>query len=320
MADAALAAVASYEQSGMRFRWGVPSSSDAGLYFSIDAPATHTWAGLGIGEGMRDSTMFLVYADGDGNVTLSTRRGAGYSMPQHMDIAGTELVAGSGVRDGRMVANVRCAGACASGLDLDGGNSWFTAWKAGAGAMDTSNVEAPIQFHDGARVFDVDLSQASIASDANPFVDSSASGGDDNNSAVSSSGGGGGERQTLASAHGVVMSVAFLVLYPIGAMLMPLLGKWLAHGLMQLVAYLTMWAGFGIGIYLSKNGPPVSGPWEARSNVCREGDRHILTPATALLRLAQGPGHHPRRAAGPPARHRMAAPPPFRQAPEARHH
>ncbi|KAF4124018.1 integral membrane protein [Geosmithia morbida] len=270
MGDVAVAAVASYEESGIRFRWGVPSesvdSADSGsLYFSIDAPVTKSWASLGIGSGMRGSSMFLVYTDGKGNVTLSTRLGTGHRMPRYASDSGATLVAGSGVHDGRMVANVRCSGSCSSGLDLGGTDSWIAAWVTGD-ALDTDDIEAPISIHDGVGIFDVDLSQAGIASDSNPFLGgSTGDSGDDDTGAVTSGGGGqgggGGEsHKTMVSAHGFIMSVAFLILYPLGAMVMPLFGKWIAHSAVQMVAYLAMWAGFSLGIVISHGLPLFSSP------------------------------------------------------------
>lgn len=52
--------------------------------------------------------MFIVYTDGSGNVTLSPRLGTGHTMPQFNSDAQVSLLEGSGVSNGKMVANVRC--------------------------------------------------------------------------------------------------------------------------------------------------------------------------------------------------------------------
>lgn len=44
------------------------------------------------------------------------------------------------------------------------------------------------------------------------------------------------------------MALVMVVLYPLGSALMPLLGKWLVHGVWQGLAYLLMWAGFALGV------------------------------------------------------------------------
>ena len=61
---------------------------------------------------MAGSTIFAMYQDGKGNVTISARDGgAGHVEPQFDSaiFAGVELLAGSGVVNGVMTANVRCA-------------------------------------------------------------------------------------------------------------------------------------------------------------------------------------------------------------------
>lgn len=219
---------------------------------------------------MSGADIFLLYQDGDGNVTLSTRQAKGHKMPEWSEVSGVDLIEGSGVTNGRMVANVRCAD-CGS-LDLKGDNDWIAAWKAGE-PIDSSNPRAPIEYHDSRVMFSVDFSQASISSDANPFWKSEDSGdsedsgnsedsGDSGDSGNSGDEGGsavteeeGDKTDTLVLAHGVVMAIVFVVLYPLGAMVMPLLGKWFIHSASQLVAFLLMWAGFGCGyVYAHRDG------------------------------------------------------------------
>lgn len=77
-----------------------------------------------------------------------------------------ELVAGSGVENGFMVANVRCSD-CSS-LDLRGSNNWISAWKKGE-AINSADPAATITYHDGHYNFEVDFNQAKISSDSIPF-------------------------------------------------------------------------------------------------------------------------------------------------------
>jgi hypothetical protein len=104
-------------QTGITYAVGIPSSSTISssstgpLYFSLTAPTSYEWVGLGIGTDMSGATIFVMYADGTGNVTLSARDGgAGHVEPQ-WDSAlqkGITLLEGSGIVGGNMVANVRC--------------------------------------------------------------------------------------------------------------------------------------------------------------------------------------------------------------------
>lgn len=102
---------------GPTYSVGIPSGSTisdstaGGIYFQLSAPTSYAWAGLGIGEQMRGATIFVMYADGKGNVTISGRAGnQGHVQPVFDSSlqAGVTLLAGSGIVDGKMVANVHC--------------------------------------------------------------------------------------------------------------------------------------------------------------------------------------------------------------------
>ncbi|KAL7902245.1 hypothetical protein HDV63DRAFT_361144 [Trichoderma sp. SZMC 28014] len=260
--------------SGVCFEWGVPdATAKAGsgdIFFQLKAPTSWQWIGLGIGTSMPDSNMFIMYQDGKGNVTLSTRPGANHVMPTFKARSDVELLAGSGVVGGNMVANVRC-GNCTN-LDFSGQSNWISAWKSGD-ALDSTNPAAIISQHDSMTLFQVNLGKASISSDSNPFSGSSASnsGSSSGNNSGSSSGDGDGDSdgngnggavsgvsssstpsQTLPTAHGFIMSVVFVILYPLGSSLMPLIGKWYIHASWQTIAFLLMWAGFGIGVFIAR--------------------------------------------------------------------
>ncbi|KOS19249.1 hypothetical protein ESCO_001005 [Escovopsis weberi] len=251
--------------NGLCFDWAIPQSSqddDQGpIFLRIQAPTSYEWVALGMGPDMPDSSIFVIYQDGAGNVTLSTRPGADHVMPLYTPVSDVELLAGSGVSSGSgsgeqqtlMTANIRCGAWCAR-LALAGSNPWIAAWRSG-GPMDSPDPAAPLAQHDNHDQFAVDFSIAGVVpASGNPFMAGDFSG----SSAGGSSGSGDGAAASavtnlgvslaaLRSAHGLIMAIVFLVLYPVGAMLMPLLGRWHAHAAWQLVAFLAMWAAFGIG-------------------------------------------------------------------------
>ncbi|KAG8414106.1 hypothetical protein J3458_011756 [Metarhizium acridum] len=243
------------------FRWGVPeaaaSTGSGSVYIQIRAKASYQWVGLGIGDHMNGADMFVMYADGAGNVTLSTRRGLNHVMPVYKTNAGVELLAGSGEMNGQMVANVKCS-SC-SKLALGSSNAWLSAWKHGR-SLASTDLDAQIGYHDGNALFSVDFSKATILSDQNPFAGGDDNAGDSTSGSGSGSAPGGGvvvvvqddPIQTLMYAHGIVMAVVFVLGYPIGAILMSLLGRWAIHAGWQLVTFLAMWAGFGVGYTLAR--------------------------------------------------------------------
>ncbi|UKZ96621.1 uncharacterized protein TrAFT101_011399 [Trichoderma asperellum] len=251
----ALAATASFcATTNVCFQWGVPDASakagSGNVYFQLKAPTSEQWVGLGIGSSMPDSKMFIMYQDGKGNVTLSTRPGANHVMPIYKPRNDVTLLSGSGVVDGNMVANVRCGGC--TDIDLAGSTDWIAAWKSGS-ALDETSPSAVLIQHDDTSQFSVNMSTASISSDSNPFVgtaSSSNSGGTPG--AVTVIGSSDSSTQTLGCAHGIIMSIVFICLYPVGAVIMLLIGKWYLHAAWQMIAFLGMWAGFGLGVTAAK--------------------------------------------------------------------
>jgi hypothetical protein len=96
----------------------------------------------------------------------------------------------------------------------------------------------------------------------NPFSSGNGNGGNGNND-FSNSGGFNVNsyltgRQGILIAHGVLASLAFVIFFPLGAILIRLASSprlWLIHGVFQIFAYLLYTAAFGIGIYIVNSVP-----------------------------------------------------------------
>lgn len=262
---------------------GVPqstaSSGSGTLYFQVQSvAASYSWVAIGTGAGMADSNIFVLYPDGSGNVTVSTRLGTGRTAPQPHSDTRFELLAGSGIEGGILTANVACYN-CESWeggeMDLEGrSTAWIAAWREGS-PLETASAEARISQHQGRDQFRMDLSSAQLAQDANPFV--TGAGPTDGGNANGGNGGDGdaagdgaletgnaggassaGSPVNMLLVHGVIMTVTFTFLYPLGAMMIPLVGKWYIHAGCQVVAFLTMWAGFATGYITARNVGSVS--------------------------------------------------------------
>ncbi|KAK1768357.1 hypothetical protein QBC33DRAFT_577423 [Phialemonium atrogriseum] len=250
--------------NGVCFSVGVPSSSasagSGNIYFQITAPTSAQWVAMGPGTDMADSYMFIMYEDGKGNVTLSPRQGTRH-VPPRLDTSASAakltLLAGSGVSsDGRtMTANVACANceSLAGGGKLsitDTKSNWIAAWKSGP-SFSTTSLSQQLSVHDDTVEFQLDLTKATLSSDKNPFFHSAVS---DPDSDSGSSGGGvtvtsdNKENNAIMLAHGVIMAIVVVILYPFGSLLMPLLGKWRVHAAFQMLGFILMWAGFGLGV------------------------------------------------------------------------
>ncbi|KAK4241585.1 hypothetical protein C8A03DRAFT_30310 [Achaetomium macrosporum] len=263
---------------GLCYSIAVPTSSaNAGsgnIYFQVKAPTSLQWVALGTGSSMTGSNIFVIYQNGNGNLTLSSRLGQGHSMPT-LDTSSTAarltLLAGSGVEGSTMTANIACAN-CQTWnggqMSLRSTNApWIGAWRQGS-SLATTDRATSIAQHNSHVQFNVDLTQATVSSDGNPFVTTSNAGGSSGSGSDSGSGSGSGSdsgtsgdagsggitvttginRGTLLVAHGIIMALVFAAFYPLGSMLMPLLAKWWVHAGWQTITFCLMWAGFGLGV------------------------------------------------------------------------
>jgi hypothetical protein len=62
-----------------------------------------------------------------------------------------------------------------------------------------------------------------------------------------------GSRSKILIAHGVLAALAFVIFFPVGAILIRLgsfRGVWLAHGIFQFFAYIVYIVAFGLGVYM----------------------------------------------------------------------
>ncbi|KAE8441765.1 hypothetical protein EG329_004323 [Mollisiaceae sp. DMI_Dod_QoI] len=271
----------------------ISSSSTGSLYFQLSASTSYQWVGLGIGSQMSGSTIFVMYTDGKGNVTLSARDGGSGHVEPTADStiqAGITLLEGSGVVNGKMIANVKCTSCKLDSSDTSSSSPWIAAWNSGS-AINSASLSYNIAQHSTSnyKQFDFDLSQASISSDSNPFVAStspstgssasaSASGTaagtatgsapSPTSSSDSSSGDNSGDSGSTSGAkvvgtsftvisdydkaHGIVMGVTVVLLFPLGAIFVRLGSSAWMHGAWQLFSLAALLCGLGLGIKLAQ--------------------------------------------------------------------
>lgn len=267
----------------------VQSNSQGDIYLQLSAPIQYQWVALGQGSRMSGSNIFVMYTSADGrNVTVSPRLGTGHVQPQHTTDAQVELLAGSGVADGMMTANVKCSNCNSwSGGTMDftaESANWIHAYKTGD-ALNSDDLEENISQHQKYASFKWSLTDAQGGDNTNPFVapavaDSptasvgssasatastttrpTSSGGDTGSSsdttflgASAPFGGNADYGDTLTTAHGTLASLAFVALFPAGAILIRVANfaglVWL-HAAIQTVGFLLFIAAFGLGIYIA---------------------------------------------------------------------
>ncbi|KAJ5047068.1 uncharacterized protein L3040_002912 [Drepanopeziza brunnea f. sp. 'multigermtubi'] len=256
----------------------ISASSTGPLYVRLSAPTTYQWVALGTGAQMAGSTMFVMYADGAGNVTISGRKSSGHSQPK-MDSTiqgGLTLLEGSGIVDGNMVANVKCT-TCTLDSDASSSSSpWIAAWSMGS-ALDSTSTSANINQHGGSSTAQVQLDlagQATIASDSNPFI-SSAAGGSSGTSGGSTTGTGNsggvsfgnsnfGAVADYQKAHGIIMGVVMVLLFPFAAMFIRMGGNGMVHAILQMLNLCALIVGLGLGVKLADMTHVVGSPFSKR--------------------------------------------------------
>lgn len=182
-------------------------------------------------------------------------------MPTHNEAADVSLLDGSGISNGMMTANVRC-GNCNSWdtgtMSLQDSNSnWLYAHAQGS-PINSDDTNAPIVQHHGQGGFQWDLSRATGGSDTNPFTDAATT--TTTTSSSASEGQHSWERlstQTqlrFVQVHGALASLAFVAIFPIGAILVRLTsfpGLLWTHGGLQVFGYAVFVGGAGLGLFIA---------------------------------------------------------------------
>ncbi|QSZ29022.1 hypothetical protein DSL72_003532 [Monilinia vaccinii-corymbosi] len=266
---------------GPTYSLGIPPTTVAAgtgnIYFQLSASDTYQWVALGIGRTMAGAYIFIIYSDGNGNVTLSARDGGPGHVEPMLDgelASKVQLLVGSGVTGGVMKANVLCT-KCPLTSTTTTSSPWIAAWNKGSPIDSTSNSYTINQHDDDSyRQFTYDLTAAAISSDQNPFLSPtagtsvsesnlpSATASQPSSSSSYSTGNGGGEGseeyRTSAStikayniAHGTIMGITMVILFPLGAISMVLFGKWWIHAAFQIFSLVMLVIGFGLGVKLA---------------------------------------------------------------------
>lgn len=195
--------------------------------------------------------------------------------------------------------------------------SWIWSVRDGS-ALNTNDQAANLQIHSVQGAFKFDLTKASGGNSVNPFQDatatstaaggtaptaavSGANSGPDANSTSESSGASsdGGNKALIhrtVIAHGIIMPLAFVIFFPLGALTIRLLsmpGTVWVHAGAQVFAYSMAIAGLGLGVWIAVNTQQV------QSTIPCLLVRSL--PSDDLTTDQRGPSHH---------RHHRRLPPP----------
>ncbi|KAI9641843.1 hypothetical protein NHQ30_009710 [Ciborinia camelliae] len=188
--------------------------------------------GMGSNQ-MKNSLMFMMYADSTGNnITLSPRIASGENEPSHAKDIVVESLAGTGIANGTFTWNGRCLN-CTSWKGGSLGSTKNTKasfiWANGpSGTLKSDSLHADIKRHDSYGTFSMDLSRA-IGTAGVPSIPTSNSEGTTQISEKA-------DNNFSSAAHAVLMVLVFVGLLPFGIVILRFLNspKW--HAVNQTIS------------------------------------------------------------------------------------
>lgn len=221
---------------------------------------SRSWGAIGLGShDMPGALYFIMYLNEKGdNVTFSPRLAHGNYEPFFNPKMKWEYLAGTGVQDGWATVSFRCI-EC---QNWDGGNSGRrrdikgyldlgsssqkSIWALGPKQkLRSDSPSANLRYHESHGVFSIDMARTRGVADAPVLTDKSTTEGTTDVSHKTKL------FDVKSSMHAALMTLALLVLFPLGIVLLRV-GRWASwHGVNQTVALIIVLAGFGMGIATS---------------------------------------------------------------------
>jgi hypothetical protein len=118
-------------------------------------------------------------------------------------------------------------------------------------SISSDSTSQNIGYHSLYNGFSLDMTQASFSGSQSPALSSgsnAASSGTSSSSGATASGGGGSDLYNRV--HGIFMAIAFVILFPLGVLVLRLGHSVIGHGIVQATAYCFVIVGLGTGIYI----------------------------------------------------------------------
>jgi hypothetical protein len=231
-------------------------SGSGPIFIQMRSTKEVQWFAWGQGAVMQGANIFVVYANETG-ITVSPRLGVEHVEPLYNPQARFSILNGSGISNGTFKANIRCD----SCITWPGGHEdvtstsspWIWAVKHGP-TLDSDSISATITLHDLSGVATVNMKQATGGSSENPFLGGSTSSNSSSAQAGQSVNSESVRKKRIA--HAVLMIVAFVLLFPLIALGIPLFPSSrtvVIHASLQLCTLALVIAGFGLGISMAKS-------------------------------------------------------------------
>ena len=270
----AKASYMNYESGGNSlYVFALNAVANGDIYFHMSGPVTHSWLGMGIGSEMANSFMIIAYPSANGlNTTISTRIATGHNEPTYtpdFEIIGvyndTYAPNANTVTDdgtGTIIAHAMCRNCSrwATGfLDTQSKAQPFLFAFGPEKQFRSDSPQASIPRHALHGRYTIDMTQAtnytgwygrvpapnvpqfSFPPDGTAFASFGTS------PVI--------EVKTMSNpmptVHAVLMCVAFVLIFPAGAVVMQFLKRALWHAAIQVVGFVAVFAGFGIAVHFA---------------------------------------------------------------------
>lgn len=230
-------------------------TGDGIIYIQLNSTQQLTCFILDQGISIVGANMFVMYIWGN-NVTISPRLGKGEIRPLYKENAKITTMDHTGVHDGVITTNFQWD----SCISWQGGrlnpnvsqSNWIWAVKYGK-PFRSNNLSATIAEHDSMSQETANLKRVAETNTGNPFVDLSTS------QAVNAM----HMRPQIdyeafdrkRKAHAVLMTIAFVILFPFFALALHLFPSGIValHGSLQVITLAVTIAGMGLGISMAKD-------------------------------------------------------------------
>lgn len=242
-----------YENTELVFALNADSST-GDLYFHLESPAGNSWVGVGIGDEMAGALMLIAYPGSDGNtVTISPRIADGHSEPTYHGMMvvkeGATSVSGSG-HDKKIEADGVCKGCrtWANGDRIDLTNTkqpFIFAVGPVFPGLESDSKSAGLTRHEFYGHFTMDMTAATSNGGAvplGPYSQKDASGATDTTV----------DHDPAPHIHGLVMSIVFILLFPLGSLLLRVWNKVKGHIIVQIIAMVLFCMAFAGGCVVSQ--------------------------------------------------------------------
>ena len=248
----------------------VPETGD--VWFHMNAPASHSWMGVGFGSSMENTRMIISYISEDGhNLVNSPRMSRGQAEPEWEKDIVIENVKNDQYApysntlspDGIMISHAVCRNCSSWATGSINTTSTTQPFIFALGpniTLHNSDKDAPLRLHEFHGSFQLDMTVATNSSGSYGRVpapqDPGLQVGDSywafanyySSNAYST----GHDAEWAQIVHAVFMCLAFLLVFPIGAISLRLVRRAPIHAAVQTFGLGLVLIGFGLGVYASK--------------------------------------------------------------------